>query len=102
VLWRLYCAGTGTDGSGLRFVSPKLAQCVADEDAMTLYRDLRAFWSLESTVCNVIRDGVESSSCDDDASQNINMTLDPTSDSFWSSKGSEDPDSSEYLIYRLH
>eukprot|EP01117_Protostelium_nocturnum_P009127 TRINITY_DN3269_c0_g1_i1.p1 TRINITY_DN3269_c0_g1~~TRINITY_DN3269_c0_g1_i1.p1 ORF type:complete len:667 (-),score=142.87 TRINITY_DN3269_c0_g1_i1:62-1891(-) len=67
-----------------------------------LFRDLRSIKQNNSTR-SIIEVGVEASSMDD-ASQDINQTLEQNEGSFerfWSSKGSSDPTSAEYLIYQL-
>eukprot|EP00743_Colponemidia_sp_Colp-15_P005557 GILK01005978.1.p1 GENE.GILK01005978.1~~GILK01005978.1.p1 ORF type:complete len:555 (+),score=48.50 GILK01005978.1:36-1667(+) len=69
---------------------------VKDMEWKQLYQELGSFGSQFSLIAQ----GLKSSSLDNE-SQDISQTLDIRSQHFWSSQGSSDPDSSEFLIYKL-
>ncbi|KAJ3126894.1 hypothetical protein HK098_007028 [Nowakowskiella sp. JEL0407] len=56
--------------------------------------------ALKSDGVSLIESGAAASTVDE-ASQNIDKTLDSYTRTFWSSKGSEDPTTSECVIYKL-
>lgn len=91
-LWRAYAAIGG--------FGAQLPRTVADADARTLHAQLTALWDASRRVVNVVGAGAGASSCDDEPSQGINCTL-SDDEHFWSSTGSADDASEEWLTYRL-